>query len=288
MYVPPEEEVPEPAPIEIKKITDDPMAMRRLEGQPPPVEPQTTATAASAESDVTETEELPTLDEVLDQNSDTGVDDQENVEEEVHTIEIPKNWTRLFPAHEVWVDMKKKQVIAGGNICLNAGPLEVFVCPRYTKEHESVVSVNALAEQIHAALLAIGAEPGKPVQWIDEYKPASGDVIEVEVMWKQHEELIKRRGQELILNIKTGTTMKHDWVFGGSIVETLEATEEHPESSYYLANSGELVCVSNFSTATLDIPVKSSDANEGLLYEANTPNIPDVGTKAYVLFSKKK
>ena len=82
--------------------------------------------------------------------------------------------------------------------------------------------------------------------------------------------------------------MQHDWVFGGSIIEKIEASEDMPEQTYYLADSGELVCVSNFATATLDVPIRSSDANQGLLFEANTPNIPDVGTKAYVVFSKGK
>ena len=229
--------------------------------------------------------ELPTLDNALDAN-DTGAEPQED--EEVHTIDIPDNWTRLFPKHEVWADLKKKQVIAGGNICLTAGSLEVFACPRHTKEHESIVSLNALSEQVHAALLAIDAKPGKPVKWVPDYKPASGDVIEIKVMWKADDELITRRGQEMILNIKTGEPMQHDWVFGGSMIEKIEATENTPEESYYLANSGELVCVSNFSTAALDVPVKSSDANEGLLFQANTPNIPEVGTKVYVVFSKKE
>ena len=34
----------------------------------------------------------------------------------------------------------------------------------------------------------------------------------------------------------------------------------------------------------MDVPVKSSDANEGLMFEANTPNIPEVNTKVYLVF----
>ena len=291
-YEPPvEPQADEPPKVELKMIeSGDGRALRREENADQDADSQTGGEAVDTvtkSTDQSATDQLPTLDQTLAAKADKE-DPDEDVEVEVHTIDIPNSWTRLSPKHEIWVDLNKKQVIAGGFICLNAGPLEVFVCPRQTKEHESVVSINSTAELVHAALLAVEAVPGKPVQWVPEYKPATGDVIEVNVMWKKEEELIKRRGQEMILNVKTGKPMQHDWIFGGSIVETLEANEHYPERSFYLADSGELICVSNFSTATLDVPVKSSDANAGLLYEANTPNVPEVGTKVYVVLSKKK
>ena len=52
---------------------------------------------------------------------------------------------RLDPKAEVWVDAKRKRVIVGGQICLRQGLLEMFACPRGTKEHESIVSVNTKA-----------------------------------------------------------------------------------------------------------------------------------------------
>ncbi len=230
---------------------------------------------------------LPSLDEVQARRSEP--DDDENAKvpateviAEVHTIPIPAEWKRLSEQQEIWVDLKSKEVIAGGHICLDGGMLEVFICPRQTKEHESVISVNALSSQVHAALLAVGAEPGQPVKWQDEYEAASGPVIQITVMWRDDEtgQVIKRRGQELVRNIDTGKVMQHDWVFGGSQTYTDPETGE----TYYYGDSGELVCLSNFSTATMDVPVKSSDANDGLLFEANTPNIPPVGTKIYVVF----
>lgn len=302
-YQPPEKPVADSKPaIEIKPSwAGDTRAIRDPQDQPadqpesvdqhePMHQHESMDDSASVDRSESEdgADDLPTLADSLQNDAPKEADEADEAEKEVHTIDIPKSWTRLSPRQEIWVDMSSKQVIAGGYICLNAGPLEVFVCPRYTKEHESVVAINASSQQVHAALLAIGAEPGKPVQWIDEYQPATGDVIEVSVMWKQDDELVTRRGQEMILNIKTGKTMQHDWVFGGSIIETIEATEDSPAQTYYLADSGELVCVSNFSTATMDVPVRSSDANEGLLFEAHTPNIPDVGTKVYVIFNKKK
>ena len=41
---------------------------------------------------------------------------------------------------------------------MREGPLEMFACPSGTKEHESVVAVLSKSREIHAALLAIGAQ----------------------------------------------------------------------------------------------------------------------------------
>jgi hypothetical protein len=235
-------------------------------------------TAAESESC---DEDLPSMSDLVKENEKQQAGPETPVRApEVHTIEIPNTWKRLSPDQEIWIDTVEKQVIAGGYICQNAAPLEVFICPAGTKEHESVVAVHAQSFQVHAALLALGAEPGHPVQWLDEYKPVTGPEIKITVMWKDGDQLVRRRGQEMVLNMATEKTMEQPWVFGGSITET------DPESgiTYYFADGGELVCLSNFSTAAMDVPVQSSDANEGLMFRANTANIPEIGTKVYVLF----
>ena len=156
----------------------------------------------------------------------------------------------------------------------------MFVCPINTKEHESVIAAHATAAEVHAALLAIGAEPGKPVQWEPVQKSASGSIIEVRVTWHDpaSNRPMTRWGKEMVRNFRDGTGLSHDWVFGGSILE------KDPDSgeSYYYADSGPLLCVSNFATACIDINVPSSATDGNLLYEANTPNLPAEGTKVYL------
>ena len=43
--------------------------------------------------------------------------------------------------------------------------LEVLLCSRNTREHEAVVMTSVRASQVHAALLALGLEPGAPGSW---------------------------------------------------------------------------------------------------------------------------
>jgi hypothetical protein len=45
-----------------------------------------------------------------------------------------------------------------------------------------------------------------------------------------------------------------------------------------LGDGGEFICVSNFGAATMDVPVESSSEASSLLFQANTEQIPDLGT----------
>ena len=87
-----------------------------------------------------------------------------------------------------------------------------------------------------------------------------------------------RWGKELVRDFRFGTGLASDWIFGGSILEEDPDSEE----SYYYAESGPLLCVSNFATATIDLNVPSTASDEGLLYEAFSENLPAKGTKVYI------
>ncbi|HFB99044.1 MAG TPA: hypothetical protein ENJ62_07880, partial [Bryobacterales bacterium] len=181
------------------------------------------------------------------------------------------SWTRVARDFPLWVDLKHKQVIVGGHIALRRGQLEMFACPRGTKEHESVVAVHAPARFVHAALLAAGAKPGHPVRFEPKYVPATGTVVDVEVIWRDKSGKVKKvRAQELVKNVRTGKAMTGHWVFGGSGFWTDKETGKR----YYYADGGELICLSNFATATLDLPIRSSAANSALLFRAFTERIP--------------
>jgi hypothetical protein len=193
---------------------------------------------------------------------------------------------RLDPRAEVWVDAKRRRVVVGGQICLRQGLLEMFACPQGTKEHESIVSVNAKAYLVHTGLLAVGAKSGRPVQYDPVYRAATGDTIHVEVIWREQPggAIQRRRAQEMIRNLKTRQPMEHSWVFAGSGFWQDDDTGER----FYQAEGGELICLSNFSTAMLDLTVESPRDNNELLFEALTENIPPLGTKVRLLLSVAK
>jgi hypothetical protein len=209
--------------------------------------------------------------------------------EDEHVIPAPKlpdppGAKKLPKPDEVWVDAKAKQVMVDGYVSLRKGYLEMFACLQGTKEHESVVAVRTRAKTVHAALLAVGAVPGTPVQFRPEFKPPTGTVIDVEVRWLDDKGKWKSaKAEQWVRNTKTKRPMTQPFVFAGSIFDKNEATGRE----IYMAEGGEFICVSNFATAMLDVPMRSSDSNEDLQFEANTEQIPILGTPVRLVLTPK-
>jgi hypothetical protein len=198
--------------------------------------------------------------------------------------EDPAKLTALDPDAVVWIDKKEHRVVTVGQICQRRAPLEMFACPVGTKEHEAVVAIPAKAMVLHAALLAVGAEAGKPVQFQPKYVPASGTKIDVSARWKDDKGKIQSaRAQDWVRNIKTRKPMEYDWVFAGSSFWTDDRTGKR----YYQADGGDLICVSNFPSAMLDLPVESSQSDSELMFEAFTEHIPALGTPVTVILTPK-
>ena len=197
------------------------------------------------------------------------------------TIDIPSTWKRLTETQEVWIDTTNKQVIVGGKVCLTQGPLEMLICPLHTKEHETIVAVNAESWQVHAGLVAIGAAPGAPSSWHPEYVPAWGPKIDIKMMWRDEKtkEVKKIDGKQWVLNGDTQKPMTAELVFGGSRTEPMLEGDK----PRYQADDGELICLANFSTSTIDLSV--SEENIDLFFEANTPLIPPVNTQVYTVIT---
>ena len=202
----------------------------------------------------------------------------------VFRLPEPKGGKRLSPNYDAWIDPKNKTVIVDGQISLREGMLEMFACTRNTKEHESIVSVNSKAFLVHAALLSLGAEPGRPVQFVPKYRPPTGTEIEITVQWRDEAGKEKTaRAQDWIKDINTKKAMAHPFVFAGSSFWIDEETKK----KFYQAEGGDFICVSNFGTAMLDIPIESSQANTELAFEAFTDRIPALGAPVRLILKPK-
>jgi hypothetical protein len=195
--------------------------------------------------------------------------------------DMPEGLRKLPGPGDVWLDTKRNAVVVDGQVCLREGLLEMFACPKGTKEHESVISLNCQAEEVHTGLLLANAKPGTPVSYDPKYKPATGQIIDLYVLWKDADgNKHQVRAQDWVKDTKTGKALAYDWVFAGSgFWKDEETGKEH-----YRANGGDLVCVSNFPTATLDLPVQSSDSNDNLQFVPFTEHVPPRGTKVRLVF----
>lgn len=189
---------------------------------------------------------------------------------------------RLSPTENVWLDVAGKRVVVGGVVCLDKGPIEYFACPQKTKDYEAIVAVRSSARLIHAGLLAIGLQPGKPVSFDPKYVAATGPVVNVTMRWTDKNGKTQQvAAQEWIRDTRTKAVMKERWVFAGSSFWTDPADG----TEVYQADGGDFICLSNFPTAMLDLPIPSTQTNEALLFEIFEGRVPPADTEVEIILS---
>ncbi|MEO1530370.1 MAG: YdjY domain-containing protein, partial [Planctomycetota bacterium] len=189
----------------------------------------------------------------------------------IAAFSAPPGATALSKTGRLWVDRAAGRVYLDGYVTLRQGPLEMFACPVGTKEHESIVAAIAASSEVHAALLAIEATPGSPVRYRPEFSPPTGEVIRVWVCWyDEGGEFHVVDGRSWVRDIESKKELEADWVFAGS--GFWEDPEEKRE--YYRADSGDMICVSNFASAMLDVSIESSAEGDFLQFEPFADRIP--------------
>lgn len=97
----------------------------------------------------------------------------------------------------VLLDKAGGKLILKTEVVLRDGLLEMFLCKAHTKEHESILSIDADAWVIHGGLIALGAETGTPVRYEPKFQAPTGTKIDVFVRWRDAE------GKERRVNGKT-------------------------------------------------------------------------------------
>ena len=195
----------------------------------------------------------------------------------------PEDLIKLHPVYPVWIDKKNKEVILIGSVCRANYPLEFFATYP-DRGYESVVVIYAKPSLVHGALLALGANPGKPVQYDPKFIPPSGTEVEIGVAWMdQNGKRQKARAQDWIRDIKTKKQLDVNWVFAGSLFWEDKSTGEKS----YLADRGDFISVLNLPTALLDVPIESASAIESRLFEGFTERLPAPGTPVTLILKPK-
>jgi len=195
---------------------------------------------------------------------------------------LPK---KLADRERILLDLKQRRVRLQGRVVLREGPpLELLACLQRTKEHESIIALEGKAQHMQLAMLAAGMERGRPVQW-QPFKPPTGMTIQVDVWWREGKRWRHDDARNWIRRMDDRTqTLTRRWVFAGSDFGRNLATGRMD----FLAEEGTIITVVNFGTAILDVPVRSSASEEELMFEANTPRIPPVGTQVYLVLQAVK
>jgi hypothetical protein len=180
----------------------------------------------------------------------------------------------------------KRRVIINAYVCLRQGQLEQLLTRKHTKEHEAILAADVDARDIHAYLLAAGATQGSTVKFKKVGQkfvvvPPRGTRIKVTLRYMDKKKQVTIPAQRWIREGRTNKCLAHDWVFAGSALFKDPFDPKKPP--IYGANDGDVICVANFDTAMLDLPIKSSKVNAERSFEAFTERIPPLGTKVDII-----
>lgn len=177
------------------------------------------------------------------------------------------------------VDYDNGVVQLDAEVVLRSGMLELVVCPKRTKEHESILAAEVMPQHFHLALLLIGAKPGSPAAY-RPFRPPTGQELKI---WLEYEEEGRSKrvdARQWVRNTNTKQPLDAKFVFAGSRFDKAPGAQR----PVYLGNDGDLVCVVNFPGSVIDINTQASTDNTELFFEAWTERIPPKGTKVRVIF----
>ncbi|MDB4652645.1 YdjY domain-containing protein [Akkermansiaceae bacterium] len=206
--------------------------------------------------------------------------------------EIDQNVLRNLDLPGVTINMEAKAVDVASTIALDQGSLEFIACTKDTKEHESIVTVEAKPSHIHTALLLLGAKAGHPAirkiigedddqHWID--LPPKGSPVTVSlVIPDKNGKPIERPLSDFVNRLNDeGDSDKAEakkrlktFLFAGS---HLVGKEDAPKT--YLADqSGSVISLSTFGDELLCLPQVYGHENHALQWEVDSTHLPEVET----------
>ena len=196
------------------------------------------------------------------------------------------------------INFQKRCVDIEATICLDEGMLELIACMKGSKEHESIVAIEAKPMHIHTALLLLGANNGTPAmskpvdeqktQWI--HVPPQGDPVNVYLVFETADgkmvehpisDFVARsdgRADELAAEedgAEEDFEFPDTFVFAGS-----QLRDNGPGPRQYLADlSGNVISIATFGDELLCLPGMHAQANDALMWQVDASELPKVGSK---------
>jgi len=201
--------------------------------------------------------------------------------------------SRLVEWPYLTVDLVNRVVEIDGYVSINAGWLEQVICTPPTRTHESIIVTPATPSHIHAALLLLGLEPGRPGRWyaeVDEsdgavlgyrVEPPVGPMVRATVVYESNGQPIEVPINEWIRDHHTGLTLPDEpWVFAGSVM----AEDQSGREVYAADHSGSIMGLVTFGDEVLGWSEVLPDAAavRAPEWEANTNAMPEIGAAVVV------
>jgi hypothetical protein len=194
----------------------------------------------------------------------------------------------------VKINVAEWSVDVDARVCLVEGMLELIACTKDSKEHESIIRVEAKPSHIHTALLLMRAKPGHPAMHkaIDAEGtrfmpvPPSGGAVDVFLIVKNAEGketehpisdfIVKEDSQEEPAeDAKPVNFPTHTFLFAGSVLNG----EDKGPRNYVCDQSGNVISIATFGDELLCLPGIHDQADSLRVWQANGEKLPPLESK---------
>lgn len=204
------------------------------------------------------------------------------------------------------LDADKLLVDVSAKVSLDEGLLEVIACTPDSREHESIVVIQATPMHIHAALLLLGAQNGNPAmmtpaneektEWVQ--LPPRGDPIGVSLVYKDAKgktqerpisDFIKYEQEDVALDTGDEEPPNPAEVFKTFLFAGSQVVADKEGKNHYLADEqGNVVSISTFGDEVLCLPAIVTKDNHELAWHVDAEHLPKVGTEVKLRLTLQK
>lgn len=179
-------------------------------------------------------------------------------------------------------------------VCLHEGMLELIACTKDTKEHESIIRVDARPSHIHTALLLLRAKPGHPAMHkaIDKEGtrfipvPPTGGPVDVFLVFKNAEGKEEEHPISDFIGpvdsedapVEGDKPVKfptHTFLFAGSVLNG----EGKGPRTYVCDQSGSVISIATFGDELLCLPGIHDQADSMRMWQVNGEKLPPLDSK---------
>ncbi len=209
-------------------------------------------------------------------------------------------------AQDVHLDPKSNAMWIPVRIEVRDELLEYLLVGSAGATHESMFSTHIRPSVLNTALLALGVAPGRNAKWqAREPRPSEaemragvtpyevtvpeGDGFELNLAWRQGEELFFYRVEDLLRNLLTGASMqRHRWVYLGSkmLPPDPRKKDKDPREQFAADVYQNLINVAYFNEAYTLITSALPECVEQTIWLPNAWLIPQRGEQVALFFSR--
>lgn len=201
----------------------------------------------------------------------------------------------------VRINLDQWSVDVESRICLREGLLELIACTKDTKEHESIIVIDAKPSHLHAALLLLGAKAGNPAirRIVDQENggrfisaPPKGNPVDVLLVFKDGKgeerehpisDFITRSDQQGESTLpdnapdaeKARKFPVDPFLFAGSVIVSAETGPRR----YICDESGNVISISTFGDELLCMADVHGHDNESLNWKVSGDKLPELNSK---------